>query len=41
MLKKLANAGGLCDSCDKKVVELCEMLKEGVRDKKLELELEL
>ncbi|MEE9506161.1 MAG: hypothetical protein V3V98_03350 [Thermoplasmata archaeon] len=41
-LKKLARSGDLCDSCNKKVVDLCEMLRERIRDKKLEkLELEL
>ena len=41
-LKKLANTGNLCDGCNRKAVELCEMLRERIRDKKLEkLELEL
>ena len=38
-LKKLATAGNLCDGCNKKVVDLCEMLREMIRDKRLELEL--
>lgn len=41
-MKKLADNGGLCVACKKKVGELYETLKERIRDKKLEkLELEL
>ncbi len=40
-LKKLARSGDLCDGCNKKVKDLCEMLRDRIRDKKLELELEL
>ena len=41
-LERLATAGNLCDGCNREVKDLCETLRERIRDKTLEkLELEL